>query len=62
MEETLFTVSFGEWKARTGGTIEEWRSKCVATWESIRTGPHYHGGLPCREVAGCANKAPAATR
>jgi hypothetical protein len=42
MEETLFTLSFEEWRARTKGTIAEWRSRCTALWDSIRTGPHYH--------------------
>lgn len=62
MEETLFTMSFGEWRTRTGGTIEEWRSRCVAMWDAIRTGPHYHAGQPCREVLGCKNKVVQAAR
>jgi hypothetical protein len=56
----LFTLSFSEWQKRTGGTLAAWREQCASLWDAIRTGPHYHGGRPCREVAECNNRAGAA--
>jgi len=61
MEDTFFGLSFADWQKRTGGSLEDWRAESAELWAAMRANPHWHGGVPCREVAACRRSRPGAS-
>ncbi len=49
-DASLFSEPFEAWKARTKGTVAEWRRLNADLWTAIKASEHYHSGRSCREA------------
>lgn len=52
----LLSLSFEQWTKRTGGDIHEWRAACELAYERMKRSEHWHGGVPCDQVATCSKR------
>jgi hypothetical protein len=50
---TPLSMSGQEWVDEKRGTWAQWRAACARDWAAIRSGEHWHGGVPCEQVAMC---------
>lgn len=54
----MFELSYQEHKQQKNNnqivySMKDWQAECQSEYEKMKSGPHWHGGRPCRYVPEC---------